>query len=87
VAPPCPEELVGSLAALPLPDAGPASAGGDGELDPLQEALYAEHRIEVPVIPWPSPPRRLLRISAQLYNTIDEYARLAAALQRLIGRT
>jgi isopenicillin-N epimerase len=70
-----------------LPDAEPASTGPTGELDPLQEALYSEHRIEVPIIPWPSPPHRLLRISAQLYNTLDDYARLAAALQRLVGRT
>jgi isopenicillin-N epimerase len=51
-------------------------------VDPLQARLYAEHRIQVPVMPWPRPPRRLLRISAQLYNQPAEYTRLAAALVR-----
>ena len=78
--------MVGSLAALPLPDADHIPVGRAEEPDPLQDALYAEHRIEVPVIRWPAPPHRLLRISAQLYNRIDEYVRLANALQRLLGR-
>jgi isopenicillin-N epimerase len=39
------------------------------------------HHIEVPVIAWPRAPRRLLRISAQRYNTIGDYDRLAAALR------
>jgi isopenicillin-N epimerase len=76
VEPPCPDQMIGSLVSLPLPD-------GDGaphEIDPLQEALWQRHRIEVPVIPWPRPPRRLLRISAMLYNGLDQYRRLADAL-------
>ena len=36
--------------------------------------------IEVPVIPWPEPPKRLLRISAQLYIELTDYEKLAAAL-------
>ena len=32
---------------------------------------------------WPSPPRRLLRVSAQLYNTRADYERLAEALRDL----
>lgn len=74
---PAPDEMLGSLAALPLPD---GASEWDGPCDPLQDALLFEHRIEVPLMPWPAPPKRLLRISAQLYNSIDEYERLAAAL-------
>jgi len=48
--------------------------------DPLQDALRERAGIEVPVLPWPAPPRRLLRISAALYNTIADYERLASAL-------
>jgi isopenicillin-N epimerase len=33
------------------------------------------------VVPWPAPPRRLLRVSAQLYNEIGQYERLVAALE------
>lgn len=78
---PCPADMVGSLASLRLPD-------GDGvvrAIDPLQDALWHRHRIEVPVIPWPAPPRRVLRISAQLYNGLEQYERLADALAELLG--
>jgi isopenicillin-N epimerase len=81
VDPPCPDEMIGSLASLPLPDGSPEPPTSALYADPLQEVLLGEHRIEVPVIPWPAPPRRLLRISAQLYNKREEYERLAAALR------
>ena len=77
---PCPADMVGSFASLSLPD-------GDGvvrAIDPLQDALWHRHRIEVPVIPWPAPPRRVLRISAQLYNGLEQYERLADALGALL---
>jgi isopenicillin-N epimerase len=66
--------MLGALAAVPLPDAAP---------EPLQAELFERFRIEVPVMAWPAPPRRLLRVSAQLYNTPAEYEHLAAALQEL----
>jgi hypothetical protein len=31
---------------------------------------------------WPAPPRRLIRVSAQLYNRRSQYARLADALRK-----
>jgi isopenicillin-N epimerase len=76
---PAPPEMLGSLAAVPLPDGRGPLAEAPWH-DPLQERLWFEHRIEVPVFAWPAPPRRLLRISAQLYNSPAEYARLAAVL-------
>jgi len=84
VPPPCPEELIGSLAALPFPDStNPEPSKSPLYLDPLQDWLLATHRIEVPIIPWPAPPRRVLRISAQLYNSLGQYEQLAAALSRI----
>ena len=88
VAAPCPEDMIGSLATVPLPDA--ASGVGYGPLanDPLADRLLQRHAIEVPVFPWPAPPRRWLRISAQLYNTSADYERLASALtEELPGRS
>ena len=75
--PPCPDSMLGSMAALPLPD---AEAGPAGTPDPLQRALRDRHRIEVPVFPWPRAPHRVLRFSAQLYNRLEQYDLLAGAL-------
>ncbi len=78
---PCPDEMIGSLASIPLPDAlSPEPAKSPLYLDPLQDRLLANYRIEVPIIPWPAPPKRLLRISAQLYNSLPQYRLLADAL-------
>ena len=83
---PCPDSMIGSLASFPLPD-GASTEPPTSPLysDPLQDTLLREDRIEVPVIPWPSPPRRLLRISAQIYNTREQYALLAEALKKALG--
>jgi len=82
---PCPDELIGSLASVPIPDATDATPSKNPlYLDALQERLLAESGIEVPVVPWPAPPKRLLRISAQLYNSLPQYERLAGALKRLL---
>jgi isopenicillin-N epimerase len=82
---PCPDELIGSLASFPLPDAPNAAPPKSPlYLDPLQETLLRDYGLEVPVIPWPAPPKRLLRISAQLYNSVPQYEVLAAALRSLV---
>lgn len=83
VKPPCPDECIGSLASVPLPDARDMKQPPTPlYLDPLQDRLLAKHGIEVPVIPWPSPPKRLIRISAQLYNSLPQYELLAGALTK-----
>lgn len=71
--------MIGSLAAVPLPDSRERPAVNDGH-DPIQAVLYERHHMEVPVMLFPAWPRRLVRISAQAYNTIAEYERLAEAL-------
>jgi len=79
---PAPDEMIGSLAAVPLPSApedGRARSAFD--VDPLQVRLWDEHRIEVPVSSWGSPPSRTLRVSAQAYNRIEEYELLAGVLR------
>ena len=73
--------MIGSLAALPLPDGDGAPPSSALYADPLQIALFERHRVEVPIPPWPHPPRRLVRISAHLHNEASDYGRLAAALQ------
>ncbi len=54
-----------------------------GGMDPLQERLFREFAIEVPVTLWADPRRRAVRISAHLYNTIEEFRTLASALDEI----
>jgi isopenicillin-N epimerase len=82
---PCPDELIGTLASLPIPDAtSDTPSKSPLYLDPWQDELMSRHRIEVPIIPWPAPPKRLLRISAQLYNSLPQYELLAKGAKQLI---
>ena len=74
---PAPDEMIGSIASVPLPD----SSGPAGNIfDSLMVALRCNWSIEAMVFNWPRPPRRLLRISAQQYNRIEEFHRLAEAV-------
>ena len=82
VPPPAPDSMIGSLAALPVPPGfGPAPV--HGERDPLQTALFDRFAIELPVFTWTALSSRILRISAQLYNSAGDYERLAEALGAL----
>ncbi|HEY8135149.1 MAG TPA: aminotransferase class V-fold PLP-dependent enzyme [Candidatus Limnocylindrales bacterium] len=90
-----PDTMLGSLAAIELPEdlrPSPTPPAADADphatypADPLRDALSDQDHIEVPVFTWPhtpadtAPRRRLLRISAQLYNEPADYERLASAL-------
>jgi isopenicillin-N epimerase len=79
-APSCPDAMIGSIASISLPD-GTTDVGWRRP-DPLQARLYESWSIEVPVMSWPAAPRRLVRISAQLYNRREHYERLAEALRK-----
>ena len=83
IPPPCPDDMIGSLAAMPLPPGSKDPPASALYADPLQRVLLERWGIEVPVIPWPAPPHRLIRISAQLYNRPEEYELLADALREL----
>lgn len=71
---PCPESMLGSMAALLLPD------DPDCPPDRLWRRLHDVHRIQAVVFGFPSQERRTLRISAQRYNRIADYERLADVL-------
>ena len=77
---PCPEDMIGALATIPLPKEFGVPLLPLSGVDPLQAALWEQHRIEVPIIPWQHPQQKLIRISAQLYNHREQYQTLADAL-------
>ena len=80
-APPSPGGMIGSLASIVLPDS-PTVETGWRIRDPIQGRLFDDWGIELPIMRWPTPPKRLLRISVQLYNTPGQYVRLAEALRK-----
>jgi isopenicillin-N epimerase len=83
IAIPAPDSMIGSLASVPIWDGAATPPTSGLYSDPLQDALRERAGIEVPVTSWPAPPHRLLRISAQLYDTMADYERLAAELAAL----
>lgn len=82
VEPPCPETMLGSMAAIPLP-ARMQGVPANGKIDVEQLALYDRFRIEVPFNRFGTPERRWLRISAQVYNALSDYRRLGEALPQV----
>lgn len=74
---PAPPDMIGSIASLVLP---PTPVASTDILDPLTDDLRSKWGIEVPVFSWPDGSKRLIRISAQQYNTLQDYEKLAEAL-------
>lgn len=85
ISPPSPEEMIGAMAAMPLPETAPYPEKAELIL-PLRDALFKEFGIEVPVIVWPAAPKQIIRISAQIYNTPAQYEYLAFAIAQLLAR-
>ena len=79
---PAPDDMVGALAAVPLPPASGSDPGG--LLSPLNKVLLDEG-YETLVTIWPEWPSHVLRASAHLYNEIEEYQALAETVKRLVA--
>lgn len=80
-----PASMVGTMVALVLPD-DPAPGRPRRFEDPIWDALYERHHIQVPVWSLPGVARRILRVSAHLYNTLADFERLADALAEELER-
>ena len=91
--PPLPEELCASMALVPIPA---HDAGVDARLrarptlyaDALQDVLLAKYGIQVPILRMPVQEGltletdRFVRVSGQLYNSLEQYEYLGWALRR-----
>ncbi|OAI41133.1 penicillin epimerase [bacterium SCGC AG-212-C10] len=86
MASPCPEDMLGSIASIPLPGIPKGDAGNIRRTGDLQAALLSEFGVEVPIFGWAAPIHHMVRISAQLYNSPDQYERLADGLLALLAR-
>ncbi len=80
-----PESMIGSMCGLILPD-DPAPGRPTRYDDPIWDALLERHRIQVPVWPLAGVARRIMRVSAHLYNTLADYEKLAEALGEELER-
>ena len=78
---PCPDSMIGAMATIPLPDSpGPEQEG----MLPIQQILWKEHKIVVPVYSWPAYPKRVIRLSAQAYNSLEQYFWFAECLRSVL---
>ena len=83
IEPPCPVEMVACIATLVLP-LDEHEVINVHKQDPLSHVLKERYGVQVPVWSWASPRGRYFRISAQLYNSEEEYRYLAWALQQAL---
>jgi len=79
VSAPCPPTMIGTMAVVPLPDTATKLSETF-----LQSVLFEHFKIEVPVIPRATAPKQLIRVSAQIYNTREQYEYLATVLAQLV---
>ncbi|RAM49134.1 MAG: aminotransferase [Hapalosiphonaceae cyanobacterium JJU2] len=82
VLPPCPEEMIGSMAVVPIP-----TALSNRNFLSIRDELFDRFKIQVQIVPWQETPKLLVRISAQIYNRIEEYEYLGKALGELIAES
>jgi isopenicillin-N epimerase len=77
---PCPESMIGSIASIPLPRgaAGSLARRLDGK------ALYEWFRAQGVETWLHDDPIPVLRVSAQLYNTLDQFKALARLLEQAL---
>lgn len=84
---PAPESMVGTMATLILPEPAAELLDRVSEYDDaLQDELYHRHKCIVPVWRLGAGNLRVVRLSAQLYNTPEQYEVLGAALAEELGR-
>jgi isopenicillin-N epimerase len=86
VPPACPDAMLGTLASVPLAPGDYTFTTTALEFDPTEKVLRDEFGIEVPVFSCPEGPGPILRIAAQIYNSIEQYEYLGEAVAGLLGR-
>ncbi len=78
VSAPCPDEMIGSMAVVPMPEVLESR-----NFMALHDELFDRFGIQVQVVPWEKP-KLLVRVSAQIYNTLEQYEYLGKALRTLL---
>jgi len=76
---PAPESMLGSMASVPLPVSGPTTPARSLGREALADWMRGRGA-EPWFYDWPAGRGKLVRVSAQLYNTEEQYVRLAGLL-------
>jgi isopenicillin-N epimerase len=84
VDPPCPDEMIGTLASVPLARGTFHFSTTALAFDPLEEVLREDYGFEVPVMAYPPGPSSIIRVACQIYNSRAQYAELARVLKKLL---
>ncbi len=82
---PAPDHMLGSMTAVPLPDADYTELDPPTYTDPLEQKLFDEAHFELRIIGWPKLPTRFVRVSCQLYNTLEQYQELCEVLPKALA--
>ena len=89
--PPAPDLMLGTMATVLLPDETEPDrmdfTTSPSPSLPLYTRLLRDHGIDVPVSAWPTLPCQTLRFSAQAYNHLGQFERLAEILKQQFNRT
>ena len=82
ITPPCPDEMLSSIATIKL-NFDDFTYLPIHKPDSIHIDLLNKYKIQVPVWYWPNPEGRYMRISAQIYNNLEEYEFLVFALNNV----
>lgn len=72
--------MIGSMGVVPMP-----AMLENRNFMAVHDELFDKFGIQVQMIPWQEKPRLLVRISAQIYNTLEQYEYLAKVLKGLLS--
>jgi isopenicillin-N epimerase len=82
LSPSCPGEMNAAMTTLELPPLGDMAPPDYKNVDALQNKIYREHDLELPLWYWSQPPRRITRLSVQLYNAPEQFRYAAEILKQ-----
>jgi len=77
-----PESMIGSIFGIPFFEEKESPVGRLNQRSKLQDKLFHENRIEVMISFYPKAPNRVLRISSQIYNSLEQYLYLIDTIKK-----
>lgn len=82
--PSCPDEMNAGMATMEIPFLEENNPPDYKNCDAIQNRICQEYNLEIPLWYWNDPPRRTTRISAQLYNSPEQYVYAAGILKQYL---